>query len=159
MVHSARAHVTCARCIHMRDVNTTQSDYQVFPEFSKGCSDIYTDYGPRPPKMRPLASFETSATIIEGTLRHTQLSRHRLLNAQHVLAVSIIISRFCLLRVRKTLGKASGKPRHSQWLHLVRVVGVTVELRPTQCNLYCILRRDPYRAVNTIRRRYKNRPI
>jgi hypothetical protein len=36
---------------------------------------------------------------------------------------------------KKDLGKTSGKPRHSQWLHLVTAVGVTLELKPRECNL------------------------
>jgi len=72
----------------------------------------------------------THVTSNEGTRRQTQLPPHRLLNAEHVLAVAIVSSRLCLPRVETTLGKALGKPRNSQWLHFVTAVGVAVELGP-----------------------------
>jgi hypothetical protein len=115
------------------------------PKLQKDVVTSTTIKGPKPLKVKAPRSFETSATINEGTRRHTQL-RRRLLSAEHVLAVSITSSRFCLPGVGKTFGKAFEKPRNSQWLHFVTAVGVTVELWP-KLNVTCIVFEDEVRTA------------
>jgi len=61
--------------------------------------------GPKLLKTKALQSFETSADSNEGTRRHTQLLRHRLLSTGHVLAVLFTSSRFRLSGEAKTVGK------------------------------------------------------
>jgi len=116
------------------------------PKFQKDVVTSTRFKGPNTLKVKAPRSFKTSATINEGTRRHTQLPRHRLLSAEHVLAVSITSSRLCLPRVGKTLGKAFEKPRNSQWLHFVTAVGVTVELWP-KLNVTCIVFEDEVRTA------------
>ena len=116
------------------------------PKFQKDVVTSTRIKGPNPLKVKAPRSFETSATINEGTRRHTQLQRHRLLSAEHVLVVSITSSRLCLPRVEKTLGKAFEKSRNSQWLHFVTAVGVTVELWP-KLNVTCMVFEDEVRTA------------